>query len=290
METTRSLKTADGVTLHYCLWKQQNARPLLILIHGMASNLTRWSEFVEHTTLKQHFDILRVDLRGHAGSFTRSRIGMEVWAQDLNVILVTEGYERAVFVGHSLGANLALHFAARYPARVAGLALIDPVFTEALIGKTRWLRRLSWLLRALVAGLRFGNRLGLRRRQLPQRDLRKLDEQVRAHLLGAGRSDDFVKRYTSSRADLKQFSTAHYLQELIEITRPIPPAPGLQAPLLALISQAVTFTDTAATRATLARYANSEVVMLSAYHWPLTEKPVEVRQAIEAWCARLSHA
>jgi hypothetical protein len=126
----------------------------------------------------------------------------------------------------------------------------------------------------------------LRRRHIPNRDLRKLDEDVRTRLLTAGKEEEFVQRYTSPMADLKHFSTANYLQELIEITRPIPLVTDRRAPVLALISRAVTFTETEATRAALARYPKSQVVMLSAYHWPLTEKPLEVRRAIEEWCVR----
>lgn len=286
METARSLAVKNGVALHYRLWRRNGRRPLLVLLHGMASNLTRWSEFVEHTTLKERFDILRPDLRGHGESFTRSAIGMKRWCEDLDAILDAEGYDRAVFIGHSLGANVALNHAAYRPARVAGLALIDPVFTEALRGGAVWLPRLALLLRAVVALLRFINWIGLHRRHIPNRDLRKLDEDVRVRLLGAGKNEEFVKRYTSPMADLEHFSTANYLQELIEITRPVPPAADLNAPVLALISQAVTFTDTEATRAALARYPKAQVVSLSAYHWPLTEKPVEVRHAIEEWCVK----
>ncbi len=285
MDSERAFTVAKGVTLHYRLWRGRDRRPLLVLLHGMASNLTRWSEFFEHTILKERFDILRLDLRGHGGSFTRQRVGMEVWSDDLAAILKEQGYDSGLFVGHSLSANLALHFAARYPENVSALVLIDPVFTDALRGQALWVYRLSPLLRIVIFLIRVLNALGLHRRQIPNRDLRQLDEHVRKQLLGAGKEEDFVKRYTSPLADMKHIATATYLQEFIEITRPIPPTP-LRAPILVLISQAVTFTDTDATRAALARYPNCEIVKLSAYHWPLTEKPVEVRQTIEAWCAK----
>ena len=288
MDAPQFFTTDDGITLHYRLWRGGEHRPLIVLLHGMASNLTRWSEFVEHTALKDRFDILRLDLRGHGRSFTRRPIGMERWVRDLASILEAQGYERALLVGHSLGANVALWFAAREPQRAAGLVLIDPVLTEALRGGTRWLHRLAPLLRLVVWSLRLLNWLGFRRRHIPLRDLRQLDEQVREQLLGAGKDKDFVKRYTSPRADLRYFPTAHYVRELIEITRPVPTLEQLRAPVLALISRAVTFTDTAETRAALARCPQLQVEELSAYHWPLTEKPVEVRQAIEAWCAKLA--
>lgn len=288
MEAPHLLKTDDGVTLHYRLWRPtehgRERRPLLVLLHGMASNLTRWSEFVEHTTLKDQFDILRVDLRGHGESFTRQPIGMEIWSRDLAALLDAQGYERAIIVGHSLGANVALWFATLYPARVTALTLIDPVFTEALRGSPLWIHRCAPLLHALIAITRLLNRLGLRRKQIPNRDLRKLDEDARASLLGAGREQDFVKHYTSPLADIQYFSTAHYLKEFLEITRPIPRLQEIQAPVLALISRAVTFTDIETTRAVLTRCPHSQIATLTAYHWPLTERPVEVRRAIEDWC------
>src|SRR5207247_72784 len=143
METVRSLAVADGVTLRYRLWRQDGRRPLLVLLHGMASNMTRWSEFVDNTGLKQQFDILRLDLRGHGESFTRGKVSMEIWSDDLKAILDAESYERAIFVGHSLGANVALHFAASQPSRVVGLTLIDPLFPEAARGIALWILRLA---------------------------------------------------------------------------------------------------------------------------------------------------
>lgn len=284
MDTPHTLTTADGVTLHYRLLRRGTPRPLIVLLHGMASNLTRWSEFLEHTNLKDHFDILRADLRGHGESFTRTPIGMEIWSRDLIAMLDAQGYERAIIVGHSLGANLALWFGALYPARLTGAVLIDPVFAEALRGNALWLHRCAPLLHVLIALLRLANRLGLRRRAIPPRDLRQLDDDVRKHLLAAGKEEDFVKRYTSPRADIKYFSTAHYLQEFLELTRAIPRLQYLQTPVLALVSRAVTFTEAETTRAALTRCPQSQIATLTAYHWPLTERPVEVRRAIEDWC------
>lgn len=287
MEASFKFTTLHGVVLHYRLSRGQGRRPVLVLLHGMASNLTRWSEFVEQTNLAAQFDILRLDLRGHGGSFTRAPIGLEIWTRDLMELLAHLGYQRAVLVGHSLGANVTLQFAATHPQRIAGVCLIDPVLTDALSGQALWLRRFSWLIRAVVAVFRFLNGLGIRRAHIPVRDLRQLDEQVRKQFLNAGKEADFVRRYTSPLADVKYFPTAHYLQEVVEITRPISGLERLNMPLLALISQAVTFTDTEKTKAALARCPQAQIVSLTAYHWPLTEKPVEVRTAIERWAINL---
>jgi pimeloyl-ACP methyl ester carboxylesterase len=284
-EQERQLDRPRG-TVRYRLRRTARPRGVIVLIHGLASNLTRWAEFIEHTTLKGEWDILRIDLRGHGESRTRGAIDMEQWCGDIAAILDTERHARAVVVGHSLGAHVAVYLAARLPDRVQAIALIDPLLREAARGKTRWLfpaapllRLLSWLLRVL-------NWFGIRRRAIPPRDLRALDEQTRALLARLGDRSAIVEKYISPTADLRHIRAAHYFKDLVEMFRPLP-LDEVRVPVLALLSRGLTFSDLAVTRERLSRLAHAELVEIDAYHWPLTEKPVEVRHAIEAWCRRL---
>ena len=82
------------------------------------------------------------------------------------------------------------------------------------------------------------------------------------------------------------FSTAHYLRESLEMIRPLPDPSRVNVPVLVLLSKGVTYTDIEETIKIIARYPDAEEVTIDAYHWPLTEKPDEVRRAIEEWCAR----
>jgi len=288
MDTLRNLTTADGTTLGYRLWRQDaTPRRTIVLLHGMASNMTRWSEFIEQTTLKENWDILCPDLRGHGASFARDRLDMDSWCRDLLALLDAEGCDKAVLVGHSLGAQVAVHFAARHPARVRGLVLIDPVFHQALRGTMRTVNLARPVIKALVAVILFMNRLGLRRRRIPGRDLRKMDEATRAKLLQLGKQEEMVELYSSPWEDLKFFPVGSYLQELLEMIRPLPELSRIQAPILALLSTSITYTDPQITRTLLAENPGTKIVTVDAYHWPLTENPVQVREAIEEWCGRL---
>lgn len=284
MEKSKIHLLLDGTPLHYCLWRaERRSRGMIVLLHGMASNLTRWSEFLEHTALKNEWDILRPDLRGHGESMLRGKIGMQIWADDLINLLDAEGAERAVLVGHSLGAHLALHFAARYPARTRGIVMIDPVFPQALHGYRRLLSRVWPLLSLAAAAVRLLNALGLRRRAFPRRDLRVLDEQVRVELLEAGNAKEFVRRYSSPLADMKYFPVSHYIQEMAEMLRPLPAPSRVAVPMLVLLSRGLTYTDPIATARLLAEAPDAVCETIDAYHWPLTERPAEVRRAIETW-------
>jgi pimeloyl-ACP methyl ester carboxylesterase len=288
-EQPRTLARPAGVTIAYRRRpaRRPGASSPVLLLHGLASNLTRWSEFVERTTLAEDRDLIRVDLRGHGDSPTRGPINLELWSDDLLALLDAEGYTRALLVGHSLGAQVALAFAARSPRRVAALVLIDPVFRPALRDKWKWLARSAPLFRLAVLLVRALNALGLRRRTIERLDLRALDELARTSLVSPQAEAEFIRRYSSTRADLRSFRTAHYLQELIEMFRPVASPESIAAPTLVLLSTGATFADVVPMRAIAARFPKGELHTIDCHHWPLTERPDEVRRIIETWSVDL---
>jgi esterase len=289
METLHTLTTADGATLAYRRWRTAaptQTRPPLVLLHGAASNLTRWSEFVEQTQLRTTRDILRLDLRGHGQSLYRGRIGLEIWCDDIAAILKQQGYARATLIGHCLGANIAATFAARYPNMTAGIVLVEPMLRNALTGALRTLRPFLPLLKLAAGVIRIANRLGLYRRHLQILDLRELDREFRARLAGPDGSEALVKRYASPWHDLKIMPSANFLQDLIEVERPLP-LEKIHAPFLALLSTGRTFADPDSTCALLARLPQGEVRTLESKHWIPTEQPQAMREQIETWCAKL---
>ena len=288
MENARTLTLRDGVIAYRVTPAAQSpSRGAVFLLHGLASNLTRWSEFVAHTTLARRWDVIRVDLRGHGDSPARGPIGLERWCADLTAILDREQRADAVLVGHSLGAQVALHFAARYPQRTRALALIDPVFRQALHGRWKLLAQFGPVFRLAALAVRGLNAIGLRRRTIPALDLRALDEKARQALKSQQDTEAFVRQYSSTRADLRTFRTAHYLQELVEMFRPVPEPESVEVPVLFLLSAGGTFAAPQESVAIARRFPHSHFVTIDCQHWPLTERPDEVRQAIETWCDSL---
>ncbi|OGK97751.1 MAG: hypothetical protein A2W08_04385 [Candidatus Rokubacteria bacterium RBG_16_73_20] len=286
-DTARTLEAPDGAPLAYRLWRPGAPRRVLVLLHGVASNLTRWSEFVATTALRDSWDLLRPDLRGNGGSLWRGRAGMTEWCADLAAILAAEGYPRAVVAGHCLGANVAVEFAVRHPAATEGLVLIEPMLRPALTGSMRRLARLRPLFVPLAALVRALGALGLHRRRLLPLDLEALDRTTRAALAAAGGGDDLLARYASPLLDLRTTPTAAYLQALIAVSGPLPDLARVRAPALVLLSSGSAFSDAALTERLLGRLAGARVVRLPASHWIPTEQPRAMRETIEAWCAGL---
>ena len=285
-DTARTLTAPDGAPLAYRLWRPGPPRRVLVLLHGVASNGTRWSELVAATSLRDSWDLLRPDLRGNGGSPWRGRVGMAEWCADLAAILAAEGYARAVVAGHCLGANIAIELAVRHPGLTEGLVLIEPMLREALTGSMRRLARLRPLFIPLAALVRALNALGLHRRRLPPLDLEALDRATRA-ALAAGAADDLLARYASPLLDLRTTATAAYLQALIAVSGPLPDLARVAAPALVVLSTGSAFSDPARTERLLGRLARARVVRLPARHWIPTEQPRALREALEAWCAGL---
>lgn len=257
-----------------------------MLLHGLASNHTRWSEFVEQTSLAARHELLTPDLCGHGADATVSNHGyLDGWVKDLAALLDKTGHECAVIVGHSLGAQVAMHFAATYPDRTTSLFLIDPLLRTALLPKNQWILTASPLFSAAAAAIRFANRLGIYRRHIEPLDLRELDRAARIALQSPENTEAFIKQYSSTRADLKHIHTAQYLQDIVELLRPPPDFARLRCPVRVLLSTGATFAGDSPTRRDFSALANVSFATIDCHHWPVTERPAEVRLAIESWVA-----
>lgn len=246
----------------------------LVLLHGLASNGSRWWDFAERTRLTG-WRILRPSLRGAAGSSDRAPAGMAAWSAQIAALLDAP----AVIAGHCLGANIALDFAARHPERVAGLVLIEPMPPRALTGKLALLRRLRYALLAfswLVRGL---NALGIYRRRIEPMDLEAWDKAVRA-----GTAD--LSRYASPFSDLRFTPLAGYFRSVAALSEPLPDLSRIVRPVLVLTSKNTNMTDLARARAELQPLPHAEFVQLDAEHWIPTEQPEAMCRAIEDWISR----
>ena len=292
-EVERVLERGHGVRIAYRVTpagvrsQGEASAGALVLLHGLASNLTRWSEFVATTLLVERWDVIRVDLRGHGGSMTRRAIGLDCWCDDLAAVGQAEGHAQLVLVGHSLGAQVAMHAAASRPALVEAIALIDPVFGSALHGHWARIARLRPLLAAAARTVRTLNAIGLHRGPLPPLDLRALDEEARRALRSPAAEAEFIRRYSSTRADLRHVPLAVYLQDVVELFRAAPAPSSIACPVLALLSRGGTFADPAETAQITRGFRRVRQVEIDCHHWPLTERPDDVRIAIEMWCDEL---
>ena len=101
----------------------------MVLLHGLASQRRFWDLVIPGLV---GLPVVAVDQRGHGGSDAPdSGYGFDAVAADLANALDALGWSRAVIVGHSWGASVALTFAAAHPDRVLAVVGVDGGFTVA---------------------------------------------------------------------------------------------------------------------------------------------------------------
>ena len=100
--------------------------PACLLVHSLGGRLAFWQSTLAE--LRRTHRAIALDLRGHGASapaaFADS--GLEEFVDDVLQVADALGLNRFVLVGHSFGATVAVATAARVPARVLALALVDP--------------------------------------------------------------------------------------------------------------------------------------------------------------------
>jgi pimeloyl-ACP methyl ester carboxylesterase len=117
--------TADGVTLRY---RELGSGDPVVLIHGYTQSLESLTLLAD--SLAPSHRVVAFDVRGFGQSskFAEpARFGSQM-VDDVVRLLDHLGIERAHLVGHSMGALIAAHVAARYPDRVASAGLIAAPF------------------------------------------------------------------------------------------------------------------------------------------------------------------
>ncbi len=97
----------------------------VLLAHGMAAHGHWWDRVAPLWSGRLRAAAL--DFRGHgdSGWLESGDYRPETWVEDIETARAALGWERFVLVGHSMGARIALRYAALHPGRLRGVAAID---------------------------------------------------------------------------------------------------------------------------------------------------------------------
>jgi lipase len=99
---------------------------VMLAIHGITSNGLVWRSVMREVTRDAQLSVYAPDLRGRGDNAALpGPFGLATHVADMVAILDHVGAERALLVGHSMGAYVAARLAAEHPERAAALVLVD---------------------------------------------------------------------------------------------------------------------------------------------------------------------
>jgi pimeloyl-ACP methyl ester carboxylesterase len=104
--------------------------PPLVLLHGLTAT-RRYVLQGSRLLAREGFRLVAYDARAHGESDPGDRYEYADLAADLVDVMEQQGLERAVLVGHSMGAATAIRVALEEPELVTGLVQITPAYAGA---------------------------------------------------------------------------------------------------------------------------------------------------------------
>jgi pimeloyl-ACP methyl ester carboxylesterase len=115
----------NGLTLAAHVWPgAAGGGRDVVAVHGLTANHTCWYPIAE--VVAPAHRLIAYDLRGR-GDSDKPANGYSLADHDADLLGLLDhfGIERAALMGHSLGAHIAVRFAAHHPERVTRLVLFD---------------------------------------------------------------------------------------------------------------------------------------------------------------------
>ena len=108
---------------HRVFYRSAGSGPVLVLVHGITSTSATWANVLPY--LAERFTVIAPDLLGHGESAKpRGDYSLGAYASGIRDLLLALGYERATFVGHSLGGGVAMQLAYQFPEHCERLVLV----------------------------------------------------------------------------------------------------------------------------------------------------------------------
>jgi pimeloyl-ACP methyl ester carboxylesterase len=124
----------NGINLYF---ETHGAGRPLILLHGGLGSGEMFGPVLP--VLAQHHEVIAVDLQGHGRTADIDRpIDVRLMADDIAALIDHLGLDAPDLVGYSLGGGVALHTAAKYPAKIRRLVVVsanirrDAIYPEML--------------------------------------------------------------------------------------------------------------------------------------------------------------
>ena len=122
--TRHDIAVRGGSLAAFQLAEGGEGAPAVLGVHGITSSSRTWVAVARE--LRGRASLIAVDLRGRgASNALGGPYGLAAHAQDVLAVLDALELERAVLLGHSLGAYVVARVAAENPTRVSSVVLVD---------------------------------------------------------------------------------------------------------------------------------------------------------------------
>ncbi|HLO54838.1 MAG TPA: alpha/beta hydrolase [Saprospiraceae bacterium] len=136
--TTQSVIIKDDIKIAYS--DQGKGSETILFIHGLASYIPAWKNNV--SALQTDYRCIAIDLPGYGKSSKGNyKVSMDFFAEVIHDFCVKLNIKNVVLAGHSMGGQISISTALKYPDLVSKLILVAPAGFETFHkGQRQWFR------------------------------------------------------------------------------------------------------------------------------------------------------
>jgi len=120
-------------SFYYYLREGNPGRTPLLLLHGLGMSAEQWTDIMVHVEADR--SICSLEFLGFGRSLDpevpRSAYGIDLFSRQVDRMLQTLKWRKAILAGVSMGGWVALDYALQHKSRVAGLILMSPAGASA---------------------------------------------------------------------------------------------------------------------------------------------------------------
>ena len=230
----------------------------LVFIHGSGSNSGAWVH--QYGTLHHAFNLAALNLPGHGESDGNGEAEISTYVEHVKDLMDVLNISRPVLIGHSMGAAIALSFAARYPEYVSGVVTLGGGVTMPVNPDI-----LSGLMSTPDVVLDMICKFSIAKENRP-----KLFDAMRASLAEANIDVLASDMRACSKVDLTGL------------------LPEIKVPTLAICGTQDKMTSPEASKQIASAISGAEFLLIEgAGHMVMMEKPDEVNEALKTFCQKV---
>ena len=95
----------------------------IVILHGLFGSSDNWQTVAKK--IGNHYKVYLVDQRNHGKSFHSDEFSYELMIEDLRNLIVKEGLDDFILLGHSMGGKASMGYAQNYPEGLSKLIVAD---------------------------------------------------------------------------------------------------------------------------------------------------------------------
>lgn len=135
---TQTVTIKDDIKIAYS--DQGKGSETILFIHGLASYIPAWKKNV--SAIQTDYRCIAIDLPGYGKSSKGNyKVSMDFFAEVIHDFCVKLNIKNVVLAGHSMGGQIAITTALKYPDLVSKLILVAPAGFETFHkGQRQWFR------------------------------------------------------------------------------------------------------------------------------------------------------